>query len=201
MLTESARSEDSFQIAYLHHSAIDKGFLSSLGSGFLNALYKYLISKEIVLVCREGETVLGFVSCSLNSGKMMRKFLFNPSGVVSFFWAILKKPSLIFSALETMRIPLKNKSGGEKKPGLDLPEAELLSISVDPGTQKAGIGTLLLSGLEKRLREEGVKEYKVVAGANLVAANRFYQKNGFHLVTQINIHRKEISNVYCKSLL
>lgn len=201
MVVGLAESSDSRQIALIHHSAIQTGFLSSLGIGFLGSLYRYLINNEIVLVCREGETVHGFVSCSINSGKMMKKFLFNPTGVVSFLWAILKRPLLIFSALETMRIPFKNKSAGEKKPGLDLPEAELLSISVDPGTQKAGIGTLLLSGLERRLREEGVKEYKVVAGANLIAANRFYQKNGFHLATQINIHRKELSNVYCKSLL
>lgn len=200
MVIESARSVDSIQIARLHYSAIDTGFLSSLGSGFLNSLYKYLISKEIVLVCREGEMVLGFVSFSYNSGMMIKKFLFYPAGVVSFLLAILKRPSLVFSAIETFRIPFKNKSAGEKKLAIDLPEAELLSISVDPGTQKAGIGTLLLSGLEKRLSEEGVKEYKVVAGANLIAANRFYQKNGFHLATQINIHRKELSNVYCKSL-
>ena len=200
-MIESAQLSDSIQIANLHHSAIKSGFLSSLGLGFLNSLYKYLIIKEIVLVYRDGEKVLGFVSCSLCSGKMMRKFLFNPGGVLSFLPAVLKKPSLILRALETMRIPVKNKSAGEKKPGLNLPDAELLSISVKPGTQKEGIGTLLLSGLEKRLREEGVKQYKAVAGATLVAANSFYQKNGFHLTTEISIHGKDISNVYCKSLL
>lgn len=201
MVIVSARSEDSFRIARLHHSAIETGFLSSLGTGFLNSLYKFIIRKEIVLVCKEGDAVNGFVSFSHNSGKMMRKFLLNPMGVLSFFLAILKRPVLIFPALETLMIPVKNKSEGDKKQGLYLPKAELLSISVDPGTQKKGVGTMLLSGLEKKLREVGVKEYKVVAGADLIAANRFYQKNGFRLVTQINVHRRELSNVYCKSLL
>jgi len=200
-MVASATSSDSLQVAQLHHSAIKAGFLSRLGIGFLNSLYKYLIKKEIVLVYREGETIRGFVSCALNSDKIMRKFVFNPEGVLSFLVAILKRPGLLFTSVETMLIPLKNKSAGRKKIGPKLPEAELLSISVDPGFQQDGIGSSLLAELEKRLQEKGVQQYKVVAGANLIAANKFYLKHGFHLADEMIIHGKDISNIYCKSLL
>ena len=200
-MIEAARLSDARPVAQIHLSAIKTGFLSSLGIGFLKSLYEYLIKKEIVLVLRENSQVVGFVSCSLNSERVMKRFILYPAGVFSFLTSIMKKPSLLVAAFETLRIPHKNKSAGGKKPGPELPVIELLSIAVDTGIQQSGIGSSLLNELEKILRGKGVREYKVVAGANLTSANSFYQKNGFHLAAELTIHGKDISNVYYKSLV
>ena len=199
-MIQPARISDSGQIAELHYSALNTGFLSKLGVGFLNALYKYLIKNEIVLVAREGDKVWGYVSCSLNSAKVMRRFILNPEGVFKFLVGVISNPSLIIHSIETLSVPLKHKSAGRKESTPELPGVELLSISVDPNSQKHGIGTSLLAELEKRLRETGVKQYKVIAGSSLTGANQFYKKNGFVQVTTVNIHGNEISNVYCKEL-
>jgi len=81
-----------------------------------------------------------------------------------------------------------------------LPVAELLSIAVDSTIQKSGIGSRLLNALEFELMQIGIKEYKVIAGADLDSANKFYLKNGFILVRQIIIHGNELSNIYLKKL-
>ncbi len=199
-MVQLAAVSDAKQIARLHYSAIKTGFLSRLGVGFLSALYKYLIKNEIVIVDREGNKVRGFVSCSLNADRVIRRFILNPEGVFRFVIALLSRPSLLVSSIETLLIPAKHGSGKKDNNATELPKVELLSISVDPDYQKGGTGTMLLAELEKQLRKNKVEKYRVVAGSNLEGANRFYQKNGFELVTTIKVHGNEISNVYCKGL-
>ena len=199
-MIEFAVPGDSWRVAQLHHTVIQTGFLSRLGTRFLNVLYKYLIKNEIVLVHREAGTVRAFVSCTLNSKKVMRRFIVRPDAIFTLLMTLLKNPSLLRSSFETLMIPVKNKKSGDGELSSPLPETELLSIAVEPGLQKDGVGTALLAGLEKTLREKGVDRYRVVAGETLTGANNFYRKNGFELVTTIMIHGNDISNVYCKRL-
>lgn len=110
--------------------------------------------------------------------------------------AFLRQPSLLKPLLETMRAPSLSASGAD----LEIPETELLSISVSPHAQKGGIGTQLLNALEEELIKRGIKKYKVIAGEKLEGANWFYQKNGFVAVKQIMIHGNEASNVYVKEI-
>jgi len=198
-MVQAAEISDSGAIARLHGSTLKSGFLPSLGAGFLTTLYKYLIKNEIVLVFRRDEDIGGFISCALDSGRVMKRFMFlSPMGVFRILVAILRKPALIVHVIETWLIPSKSHSGrGEEQ---RLPRAELLSVCVVPEYQKEGIGTMLLEGLEHRLREEHEKQYKVIAGAELTGANNFYLKNGFKLVKTINTHGKDLSNVYSKQL-
>lgn len=198
-MVQAAEISDSGAIARLHANTLNSGFLPSLGAGFLTSLYKYLIKHEIVLVLRRDEDIGGFISCALDSGRVMKRFLFlSPMGVFRILTAILRKPAIIVPVIETWLIPSKSHSGrGEEEP---LPRAELLSVCVVPEYQKEGIGTRLLEGLEQLLRERQEKKYKVITGAELKGANNFYLKNGFKLVKTINTHGKNLSNVYSKQL-
>jgi ribosomal protein S18 acetylase RimI-like enzyme len=199
-MIQSALIIHSKQIAQLHYSTINTGSLTRLGIGFLSALYKYLIKNEIVLVAVEENLVRGFVSCSLNADIVIWRFLLNPLCVLRFVIALISRPSMLISSIETFLIPVKHRSGEKIRGVKQLPKVELLSISVDPNYQKDGIGTKLLAELEKRLHENEIKQFKVVAGSKLTNANYFYRKSGFKLVTTIKIHGGEISNVYCKEL-
>jgi len=191
--------EDSFELAQLHQQTINEGFLSKLGVGFLQSLYSFLIKKEVVLIYKEGNKVLGFVSCALSSQGIMKRFLFSSlGGIFKLILAILKNPGLIKPLFETYRAPSLSESNSVAK--TEIPETELLSISVSPLAQKGGIGTQLIHALEEELKIRGRLKYKVIAGEKLESANKFYCKNGFVLAKQITIHGNDISNVYVKEI-
>lgn len=170
-------------------------------TSFLTSLYSFLIQEELVFVFKKEDKTIGFVSCSLNSGGIMKKFLLScPSGLVKLVWMLAKKPKMLIPLLETFRAPEKSKSNLKNNSEIKLPKTELLSISVDPSFQKENIGTQLLHELEQCLRTNGINKYKVIAGETLIGANKFYLKNGFVLATQIKIHGDSLSNVYTKEL-
>ena len=194
-----AESGQASSLAALHSKTLTEGFLSRLGTSFLKSLYTFLIKHEIVLVYTEGEKVTGFVSCSVNTAGMMKKFLISsPKGISSIAWNLIKNPFLIKSLVETFLAP--SKSTKTEIYTVELPHTELLSISVDPDAQKNQIGTQLIEALEIILRKKGIKKYKVVAGESLAGANKFYLKNGFVLASKIRIHGNSLSNVYIKEL-
>ena len=194
-----AQLEQSQQIASLHFQTINQGFLPKLGISFLQSLYRFLISRELVLIYKEKNNVQGFVSCALSSKGIMKRFLFSsPAGVLKAGLAVLKNPRLIKSLWETFRAP--SLSVSEKNNERVIPETELLSISVSPEAQQGGIGSRLLAALEKELVNRGITRYKVIAGEKLAGANKFYRKNGFVLAGQITIHGEDISNIYVKEL-
>jgi len=197
-MIEKAGIEDAASFANLHYKTITEGFLSKLGLSFLKSLYSFLVKTELVLVYKKEERILGFVSCSINSEDMMKRFVFlNPAGLLKILWRLVRKPSIIIPLFETYCAPVKSKNTSEKQ---ILPVTELLSISVDTSAQKGNIGTQLLYSLEEELRNRGIKKYKVVAGESLIGANKFYLKNGFVLATRIAIHGDSLSNVYTKEL-
>lgn len=190
---------DSFHIAKLHHQTISDGFLSKLGVSFLQSLYLFLINKELVLVYKKENRIFGFVSCAISSAGIMKRFLFaSPSGIFKIVIAFLKNPKIIKPLLETYRAPSLSESNSVEEN--EIPETELLSISVSPLSQNGGIGTQILLALENELKKKCILRYKVIVGEKLEGANNFYQKNGFVLSKQICIHGRDVSNIYIKEI-
>lgn len=196
-----ARTSDYQKIAEIHFLTLDNSFLSSLGKSFLECLYKFLISKEHIWVFEEEENkIVGFVSFSENSHSMMKRFILSrPVCLLKLLFVIFIHPQIILKVVETALAPFKSMKSNKKK--IELPDSELLSISVSKFTQAKGIGSQLLQALERFLIENNIYQYKVIAGNTLVSANKFYLKNGFKLSHQIKIHGKDISNVYIKNLM
>lgn len=192
-----AQKSDSLMFAILHCQTINQGFLTKLGQVFLESLYSFLIEKELVLGYKENHSIMGFASCAITSKGIMKRFvLSSPRGIFKLTVILLKNPALIKQLLETFRAP----GLSESESGEEIPETELLSISVSPQAQKGGIGTQLLIALEHELKQRNIRKYKVIAGEKLEGANKFYLKNGFVLAKQISIHGKDISNVYVKEI-
>ncbi len=195
-----AIKSDSYSLARLHSETLKSGFLAGLGLLFLNNLYVFLIKKEHVWVYEEKSKVKGFVSFSSNSVGMMKRFLIScPTCLLLLIFRIIVQPSNIKRFLETFRAPFKSNKV-HANDSVSLPSGELLSISVSPDCQALGIGGQLIMALEDSLRQSQITHYKVVAGENLVGANKFYLKNRFVLATQIRIHGKKLSNVYIKEV-
>jgi ribosomal protein S18 acetylase RimI-like enzyme len=65
--------------------------------------------------------------------------------------------------------------------------AELDRIFLIPEHTGKGIGTRLLNKTMNVLRSEGISRLTVKAGKNETLARRFYEKNGFRLVQEVNV--------------
>lgn len=200
-MVRPAQKSDSTVLATLHRQTLTGSFLAKLGIGFLESLYAFLVKKELVIVYIEDDVVKGFVSFSANSSGMMKRFLVTcPVCIVKLLGILVSSPALIKRFTETFAAPFKSKTTQSTEGKIMLPDAELLSISVDPGCQQAGIGGQLLKALEDELFKKGIQKYKVIAGVSLEGANKFYLRNGFSLVAQVIIHGSESSNIYVKEI-
>lgn len=192
---------DSSTLAKLHYDTLTTSFLAGLGLDFLSRLYTFLILKEKVWIYEENNEIKGFVSYSENSSGMMKRFLINcPRCIILLALRIIVKPINFKRFIETFRAPFKSKKTREAKDSFCLPSGELLSISVSPNCQASGIGSQLVKTLEEYLKHNQIYTYKVVAGKELVSANKFYLKNGFVFAAQIKIHGETLSNVYIKEI-
>jgi ribosomal protein S18 acetylase RimI-like enzyme len=188
-------------IASLHRQTLTGSFLAKLGIEFLESLYAFLVKTELVIVYTEEEVVKGFVSFSDNSSGMMKRFLFTcPVCVFRLLGILVSSPSILKRFIETFSAPLKSKTSKSAEGNIILPDAELLSISVDPACQQSGIGSQLLKALEEELLKKKIQKYKVIAGVSLEGANKFYLRNGFMFVSQVMIHGSELSNIYVKEI-
>lgn len=191
--------KDSKKIAYIHKEALSTSFLASLGYTFLNELYSFLIETENIWVYEECEEIKGFVSFAENSAGMMKRFLINcPYCILILIAKSIVQPTIIKKFFETFKAPFKT---NDNLGTIILPSAELLSISVSPNCQSSGIGSKLVKELEDYLIQNNIPQYKVIAGEELIGANKFYLKNGFVLAAQISIHGNKKSNVYIKNII
>lgn len=215
---QRARLQDAPAIAKLHSETITEGFLSKLGVGFLSSLYRYIIRREKVFVYLENGEVLGFVSFSEDAKGMIRRFAFrSPMTIIRIGLIVLKRPYFLFPILETIKATFVSFFRNGRRPAASqtqsgvrgvrageksgyLPEAELLSLAVNPDRQGDGIGTELMVNLENYLRGAKVFHYKVIVGKSLDSANNFYRKHGFQFEMEVRIHGKSWSNVYIKDI-
>ncbi len=190
-----ATEEDSMQIVQLHKEFIPTGFLSQQSLNFLNALYLFLIMHEIVYIMREEERIVGFIAGSLNTDGLFKRFLKSNLGMLlKFALKNLFSMDFLKKAAETFTAPKKTAVDD-----LDYAVPELLSIVVDESYAGKGYGKDLLGCLEKELRSNNEKKYKVVAGS-MLDANRFYTSNDFTKIKEIELHKGAISYLYIKTL-
>lgn len=197
MNTEKAKLNDAKTIAELHKKEIALGFISSLNIKVIEKLYQTIIKEELVFVLKDEGIIIGFVSCAINTGKLYKKFILsNLFQLIPLFIGKIFSISFIKKIIETLKAPSKSKQSESEE---ELPE--LLSIVVDTEKQARGAGKLLLDELEKELYCKQIKKYKVVAGDNLISANKFYLKNDFVLNKKTEIHKGAVSNIYVKNLI
>ena len=62
------------------------------------------------------------------------------------------------------------------------PMGRVITIDVAPGTQHRGVGTLLLTAAEQRLREDGCDYISLETAVDNDPALRFYKKHGYSVL-------------------
>jgi len=81
-----------------------------------------------------------------------------------------------------------------------LPPAELVSIAVEPAARGAGVASALIRSVLEEFAVRGVGAARVTAGATNRAARRLYERTGFRLHSEMEIHPGEPAAVYVVSL-
>ncbi|WP_338140595.1 GNAT family N-acetyltransferase [Candidatus Kuenenia sp.] len=122
----------------------------------------------------EDGKIVGFVSGVISIRGFYKEF-FKKNFIKGTVYLLPKllKPVTMRKTLETLFYPAKKEN--------DLPDAELLSIVVEENYQGKGVARKLFIKLVDEFKTRGVFRFKVVVGSNLIAACRFYEKNGWSL--------------------
>lgn len=183
------------QIARLHCSALSRhSFLAYFfGESFLCKFYRGILEDKLgFFVCaNEGNRLIGFILGCPDSSKIMRVIL---RRFHIFFGTIVIKaarfPFLVKKLFQT--IAYSDKSGSDVKP-------ELLVIAVEEDRRSAGIGGRLLKLFEEELGKYNQSHYKVTVHKDMVAANKFYLKEGMRLYKTFDLYGMQW-NVYAKML-
>jgi ribosomal protein S18 acetylase RimI-like enzyme len=177
--------------AKLHIEDISTGFISSLGTDFVTALYEAIAKNKssFGFVAEASDKVLGFVAFTTNINKLYKLVILKKGWWFAFLLAgkmfSLKRIKKMF---ETLFYP-----GRIKK--MNLPSAELLSIVVANESQGKGLGLQLLQKGLAECAKRGIDKVKVLVGVDNKLANKLYLKCGFKLVRQIDSHGV-VSNIY-----
>lgn len=189
--------EDIRQAVVIHRREIGQGFLSSLGDQALELLFSQAAngSAGILLVAkRRGQRqVCGFLLGALNTAAFYREFLIR-KGLKAMITVLPNVLSLekIWKVLETLLYP--------KRHARTYPEVELLDIAISSESQGTGLSSLIFHEFTALLRREGVRQFKITTGENLVRAQRFYDKLGAVRVGVIEVHKGQKTVVYTYSI-
>ena len=187
--------EDARQVAELHITGIQTGFISSLGIDFVTSLYEAVASSKNAfgLVSVKGDKITGFIAFAEDIGSFYKSVIFK--NFPRFVFLLAGKtfsPKLIANIVETILYPVRTK----KK--IELPKAEFLSIVVAKEERGKGLSDDLLRKGFTLCRQRKIEKVKVLVGSDNLPANKLYRRCGFSLTYQIN-HHGVISNVYVAS--
>lgn len=195
-LIRPMQDDDAAAVARIHAESITEGFLTRLGQRFLRQLYLGIARDEgsQILVAGARHEVVGFCAYSRDVSAMYRRIL--RLRIFRLAWASLPRslnPWVIKQVLDTLRYPGKQSAKA-------LPPAEILSIAVGAKARGTGVGKKLLHRVLEVARRDGQREVKVLAGAKLEGANRFYRACGFNLAAEI-VQHGEVLRVYVKPIV
>lgn len=176
-----AAASDARAIAQLHTRMIGTGFLSSLGPGFLTILYSALIDSPVgkVIVAESDGIAVGFIAGTADTGAFYREFLRRR------WWPALWRVLPALARWSTWRRLLETlRYAGDSGEG----SSELLSMVVAPRARESGLGSRLVASLLDWAEGAGIREMRVVVGADNDAAISLYTKAGFADPSMFELH-------------
>lgn len=181
------------EVAQLHIDCINQGFLPTLGAAFLTLMYECLDRhpNALLLTCEREGRVVGFVTSATSLRGVYLQMLRHPWRLLSSLAPSLIRPRRLLRILEIVRY-------GMLAPRADagLPRTELLSLAVSPEWRGKGCAEELYQRLQASLRQRGETPFKIVVGAPLAPAHRFYQRMGAVAAAEIEVHQGEPSTIY-----
>ncbi len=196
LLTASVRKAspaDSAAIAALHLSEIPWGLLTGMGPAFVTTFYRTLLGSEFgfgFLAECDGRPV-GYATGVVHWRRFYRAFLVRNWRLAA---AVLIRqafnPERWWRLVETTRYAAASR----------LPDAELVSIAVDPQARGTGTADALVRYVLDEFASCGVARVRVTTASGNTAAARVYERSGFRLLAETEIHRGERAQVYVVEL-
>ncbi|MBU0742292.1 GNAT family N-acetyltransferase [bacterium] len=196
-------------VAKLHCMALPRGFLSTLGTGFLGRLYLGIADADLSgvwVAVGYGDRCLGFISGSRDLHQCYRYVLRHgwfPLGI-RLAGSLFRWRSIVHLS-QTLAYPFRKlgADGDEKDEVIRLGRevrAELLSIAVASEARGMGVGRALVEMLEQYLLDCGHSGlYRVVTDAEDPRSNAFYDSVGFSLRGQFRHHEHTMA-LYTKAV-
>ena len=135
------------EIVSIHLNTFEGFFLTFMGRGFLNQMYKSYCDYEYagLLVAEDGNKTLGFLAYSSNFSGLYKYMI--KTKIIPFAWysigAFFRKPSAFMHIIKAFLKP------GEAKRKERY--VELASIGVDPKSKSKGVGSKLIDELKNRV--------------------------------------------------
>ena len=145
---------------------------------------------SILIVDEAGGQVRGFVSGGTGMRAIYRCMFAHPLRLGLALLPSLLRPRQIWRMVEVLRY-----GGGVASPA-SLPNAELLSIAVDPAWRGKGVSESLYRRLMAHFLASGVHQFRVTVGDALLPAHRFYVRMGAVAVGKLAVHTGGNSTVY-----
>lgn len=178
------------EVALLHAEAIDRGFLSSLGPRFLAEMYRAIDESPgaFLLVEQRGGRVAGFIAGSCDLASVHRRLLRRPIQLATALAPVLLHPRKLVGLFEALRAGTAVTEA--------LPRAELLSLAVSRADRGKGVADKLYSRLAREFSARGANAFRIVVGAELEPAHRFYQRMGAIPRGTREVHRGNSSTIY-----
>ena len=165
-------------IVSIHLNTFTGFFLTFMGRGFLNLMYRsYAEYKDSgIFVALEEEKPVGFLAYSGDLSGLYKYMI--RKRLILFGWysfgAFFRKPTIFMRLVRAFLKPGETKR--EEK------YVELASIGVDPNMKSKGVGSQLIDMLKAQV---DFNEYAYITletnALNNEGANHFYKKNGFIL--------------------
>ena len=175
---ENTEKDTINDIVSIHLNTFTGFFLTFMGRGFLNLMYRsYAEYKDSgILLAIEEEKPVGFLAYSGDLSGLYKYMI--KKRLIPFGWyslgAFFRKPTVFMRLVRAFL-----------KPGETMREekyVELASIGVDPNVKSKGVGSQLIDALKAQV---DFSEYAYITletdAVNNEGANHFYQKNGFVL--------------------
>ena len=163
-------------IVSIHLNTFTGFFLTFMGRGFLNQMYRSYCNHDEsgLLVAEENGKAVGFLTYSGNFSGLYKYMI--KTRLIPFGWysvgAFFRRPSAFMHIIKAFLKPSEVKR--EEK------YVELSSIGVDPTIKSKGVGSLLIDELKKIVDFNKFAYITLETDAvNNDGAIHFYEKNGF----------------------
>lgn len=179
---ESIQPENCKWIAQLHLSNLRTPFCGRGGKGILECYYQALSHQAGAcgFVAKESNKIVGYV-CGIWEPKLLRRELFRSQWLKLGWWIIIQainKPSVFFNLIRRYQNSTSIEDEGSAY--------ELRPIVVLPEYRRKGVAGLLLNILIEDAARRGFDRIILYTEDDNIAAQSFYIKEKFNLVTKVS---------------
>jgi ribosomal protein S18 acetylase RimI-like enzyme len=163
--------------------------MTSMGPGFVEAFYRTLLGSDLgfaYLAERDGRPI-GYVTGVVHWRRFYRTFL--RRNVVMAARVVLRR---LFDLKRWRRLLETTRYATSTA----VSDAELLSIALRPEARGTGAAGALVHALLDEFGRRGIRRVRVTTASENVAAARVYERTGFELVGEEEIHPGERAKIY-----